>query len=386
MKFALLSKAFFITLYSISASQAAIPSQGGASEPWVRIRFKTDQNELRHAYREMKVQSNWVRTPGVAKISCRGNLVYVSHLGNSTTPVSTQFVELIQGAGAIEKRFRVTSSKGKCNEILSLSMEEYLVGVVSKEMVPTWPKESLRAQAIASRTYALYQMKSRSRADYDLESTVMDQVYEFPERVNPQVRDAVARTRGEILGLNQSGHLTPIKSFFHSTCGGHTELPELVWGKKFSGLKRTTKCPYCHESPRKSWKESFTHSELQKKLGKNGSTLVDLNILPRYASSRHSGVSMSWKSQLKNKSQAWVELIPLDLFRHKVGTEKVRSNWFRLTKTAQAGETTYVFDGQGFGHGVGLCQWGARGMALQGKNYREILRHYYKDAHLGKLW
>lgn len=378
----------------VTPLNAAIPVVGGSTEPIVRVRIKTDQAVLQHPFRELRYSINpgkakvtgdskvVVRTPALAKLFCKSETVYVSIVGQNSQPIAAKSVELVQGAGSIERKFNVTSEKGKCNEILFIPMEEYLVGVISKEMVPSWPKESLRAQAIASRTYAIYQMKKRSKSSFDLESTILDQVFEFPERVSASVKDAVAQTRGEVLGITKNQKFEPIKSFFHSTCGGKTELPEQVWGEKFAGFKRTAKCPYCYESPRMTWKETLTVADIEKRLGAKDRTLTELKILPRYASTRHAGVAVSWKSSLKE----WIELIPLDVFRHKVGTERVRSNWFQLVKTSHAGEAAYEFAGQGFGHGVGLCQWGARGMAVQGKNYKQILSLYYPDAHLGKLW
>ncbi len=254
-----------------------------------------------------------------------------------------------------------------------LPLEEYLVGLIAAEMSVDWPIEALKAQAVASRTYAVYQREARSSkwsdSIYDLESSVLDQVYDGSVKNDSKVREAVEGTKGEML----KKHGQVVKAFFHSACGGQTETAQNVWGEeKMFDIVRD---PYCKRSPNSSWSYKISKPELASRLAKGGypaETIESVSIERRRGDPRAATVTIDTGNQT-------IFLQGSDL-RRIIGYENVKSTWFDVVIEGDS----IVFTGHGFGHGVGLCQWGARGMAEAGKNYRDILRFYYPGTRIEK--
>ena len=252
-----------------------------------------------------------------------------------------------------------------------LPIEEYLVGLVASEMPTDWPLEAVKAQAVSSRTYALYQLGVRqaggSSAIYDVESTVMDQVY-LGARGGDRARRAVEETKGEVLKYH--GEL--FKSFFSSSCGGMTESAINVWGEK--GRFPLIKDRYCERSPNNTWTYSVPRQELSARLNSAG-----------FAVGRIESVQVERRD--KNPRAATLVIgtggqtlfLQGSDFRKAMGFDKIKSTWF----DARLEGERVTFSGHGYGHGVGMCQWGAKGMADEGKTYREILKFYYPGARIG---
>ena len=251
-----------------------------------------------------------------------------------------------------------------------LPLEEYLAGLVTSEMPSDWPLESLKAQAVTARTYALYQKDIRkpSQAIYDVEASVLDQVYGGITE-DDGVKDAVAATAGEILMY----HGESFKSFFHSTCGSQTELPMNVWGEK--NIFPVIIDKYCARSPYNEWRYSISRLELAKRLRSAGfpaETVEDIRLEKNGGGLRAATVIIDTGGQ--------TVFIRSNDFRKIVGFDSIKSTWFNVGIRGN-----YVgFAGRGFGHGVGMCQWGAKGMAEAGKSYREILKFYYPGAKIKK--
>lgn len=251
-----------------------------------------------------------------------------------------------------------------------LPMEEYLVGLVKSEMPSDWPIEAVKAQAVAARTYALFQKKAkldgRLGSVYDVESSVLDQVYGGSSE-DVRVRKAVESTSGEILVR----HGDPIKSFFNSTCGGQTELAINVWGEE--SLFPSIKDRYCKRSPHYSWTYSISKPALAEKLRVKGFLADDVaNItIENRKSNPRAGIVMI-------DTGLNVFFIQGSDFREMVGYNNLKSTWFNV----KIEDDKVVFEGHGYGHGVGMCQWGAKGMAEAGKNYRQILHFYYPGIKL----
>ncbi|NBT59044.1 SpoIID/LytB domain-containing protein, partial [bacterium] len=126
-----------------------------------------------------------------------------------------------------------------------LGLDDYLLGTLGSEMSPSWEIEALKAQAVASRTYALYMIKHPKHSDYDLERSTQDQVYGGVEAEHPRVREAIQATSGEVLSFKDQ----PIKAFFHSRCGGSTETPGFVWNHHQGYPQKKVACPYCLKNP-----------------------------------------------------------------------------------------------------------------------------------------
>lgn len=260
--------------------------------------------------------------------------------------------------------------EGKPRLVLTLPLENYLLGVVSHEVDPSWTGPLLRTQAVLARTYALRKMLDRQGQPFDVEATTQDQVFGGLKNVNEGVEEAVNATRGEVV-LHQG---EPIQAFYHSTCGGHTENAAEV----FLPLPYAQGKPdvYCLESPRSFWKLELTKDELADRLKALGIDLgrpLEPEIIDRDASGRVATVML--------KGPDGFELVLGKDFRRAVSNEQLRSANFEIREGEDGG---VKFLGTGSGHGVGLCQWGAKVMAEKGYDYKEIIGYYYEGVTIGK--
>lgn len=273
-----------------------------------------------------------------------------------------RFKKLFPGEISIKKY------KGKYLLLNHIDVEKYLYGVLSREMSSDWPFESLKAQAVISRTYFIWKSKENreNNLPYDIKNSIYHQVYGVCK--NKIIKDAVNSTKGEILTYN--GEVA--KVFFHACCGGTTALPVDVWGGNYEGLCSVTD-PYCEESPYYYWKKIFKKTYLSEVLGVSG--IDKILIKTRDTTGR---VKML---QLITKGGNIIE-ISGHKFRLLIN-EKVKKVYFKnpavLPSTLfkiKENKDFVIFEGKGYGHGVGLCQWGARKMAEKGKNYKEILNFF----------
>ncbi len=252
-----------------------------------------------------------------------------------------------------------------------LPLEEYLTGLLGDEMPLDWPLEALKAQAVVARSYALFMKRSRGAGNYsyDLESTVMDQVYEGADDAS-KARLAVEGTAGEV--LMDRGEL--VKTFYHSTCGGRTESALNVWGEKNSF--RPVKDSYCSRSPKTSWQYSIANGELASRLTTANfpaDTIRSIQLEKKIGNPRAATIIV--------KTGSNTLFIQGNDFRKAIGFDNLKSTWFDVRRDGDK----FIFSGRGYGHGVGMCQWGAKGMAEAGEKYKEILRHYYPGTRLGSL-
>jgi SpoIID/LytB domain protein len=296
---------------------------------------------------------------------------------------------------------------GTCDVINELDVEKYLEGLVNREFNSSWSREAIAAQVIAARTYAYYQIRQAdlSGARFDLDGSVKDQVYDGSDREDYRASREVQRTRGIILTPDREGDdPRPLKAFYHSTCGGHTALPQRVWGARIAGFKHSVSCPYCASSPRLNWEIDLTPRDLSEAILKGartdrdaarwpagvreavrGGALLDLRtrgVSPEDGRVRE--VVTSWSA---GAGRGAVELVlPATRLRDWVGSTLLRSTAFEATPHRVGLERRWRFAGRGYGHGVGMCQWGAKVMAEQGQDYSAILSHYYPDAYIRKLW
>jgi stage II sporulation protein D len=250
-----------------------------------------------------------------------------------------------------------------------LPLETYLLGIVGSEMSPSWPIEALKAQAVAARTYALFRRMLMRAANqpYDLDSSVLSQVYLGADRIRPSVIQAVAETRGEVLSF----HHRLVEALFHSTCGGTTVSAMEAFGRAVPYLT-PRRCGFCNDSASYRWKMKLSLRELSARL--EGAHLVGGKIerFERDAPEEPIDVKAGKK---KNKLSA-------KAVRAAVGYSVLPSERF----VAETHGSDVEFEGRGFGHGVGLCQWGAHGLAVRGREYRDILDHYYAGAEVKRIY
>ncbi|MCG3203469.1 MAG: hypothetical protein KCHDKBKB_00137 [Elusimicrobia bacterium] len=261
----------------------------------------------------------------------------------------------------------------KVSVVNELSIDDYLKGVLPREVIVTWDPHALQAQAVASRTYMASHLGAHAAQGFDLCSDVHCQVYGGMSKEHPKTNEAVDSTRDQILVYAGK----PIGAFFHSHCGGSTEQIQPVWGSDNKPYLPRKKCTYCKGNPRYQWTLSMSGAEilsaLKSKTNVTGNQLESLKIKKKSGSGRVQTITVS-----TNKGH-------FDLsgnsFRLALHPEKIRSTLWTNFKRHGNG---YQFQGRGWGHGVGLCQWGAKGQAEQGKDYREILSFYYPTAELKK--
>lgn len=302
----------------------------------------------------------------------------------------------------------IRSGKKGCEVVNELGMEKYLDGLVNSEFSSRWSEEAVAAQVIAARTYALHQLQ-RARASgafFDLESTISDQAYDGPLKEDWRASRVVERTRGVVLTTGPKATPKPLKAFYHSTCGGKTQLPERVWGKPFPGFSKTVRCSWCGASPAFRWSAELTSSELRALIREgaeryrqsrkwprdwpaNSEDLLKRGVLQGIApqgvdpSGRILKLSLRWS--LGGKSYDLPVTVPT--FRNWLGTTRLKSAAFSVRSlTAPKSGARWSFEGAGYGHGVGMCQYGAKGMAEKGHSHQRILGFYYPDAKLRKLW
>jgi stage II sporulation protein D len=247
-------------------------------------------------------------------------------------------------------------------------LEEYLVGLINFEISSQWPLEALKAQVVAARTYAFYQRNNRSAELFDVDSGVNDQVYGGVGREDSRSRRAVQETRGELILYRGS----PIFAVYSSCCGGKTEEGENMWTGNFPYL-RTVDCNYCLDSPHFLWNYSIDGEGLSVALQDTGSRVLGMEIDERSRSGRVLKITVQTERERRQVSGKD--------FRRLLGYDLLRSTNFVVTQK----EGAYQFSGLGWGHGVGLCQWGAKGMAEAGMDYPSILKYYYQDVKIGKI-
>jgi stage II sporulation protein D len=251
-----------------------------------------------------------------------------------------------------------------------LPLEEYLVGLINFEISSQWPMEAVKAQVIAARTYAFYQRGNRSAEPYDVDSGVSDQVYGGTGKEDARSRRAVEETRGELL-LYQGN---PIFSVYSACCGGKTESVEYMWAGVFPYL-RSVECAYCLDSPHFLWNYSIDGERMASALESgavSGSRVLGLEIEERSPSRRVLNLVIQAQNGRQRTSGKD--------FRRLLGYDQLRSTNFIVKEN----EGVFQFSGLGWGHGVGFCQWGAKGMADAGADYRTILKSYYHGVEIGK--
>ena len=249
-----------------------------------------------------------------------------------------------------------------------IELEDYIRGILYHESSHYWPLEALKAQAIVCRSYALYQMQENRLKDYDVTSDIYSQVYGGMTSERYRTNRAVDVTEGEV--LHYQGKILP--AYYHATCGGYTEDASLLWNTDIVPLKGVP-CRFCQDSPHFRWHNVLAKDEIQEKLtdaGYKTNNIEDILILGKDKSGRITDLKIS--TDKKDMS-----ILAKD-FRNIIGPNLIRSTNFKVKVV----ENDVVFEGFGWGHGVGLCQWGAYFMAKQGYSYKEILKYYYPGSEL----
>ena len=312
-------------------------------------------------------------------IITKGNKLYFK----SYTRLSSKMIFTpIEGRLYYNKRhyrgyFKIVSNKGKIQLINVVKMEEYLYGVLKNEVNLNWNMEMLKVQAVAARTYAYYTLKrvreNDPGAEYDLRADNLSQVYGGMESEAKVAIDAVDATRGEMILYKGR----PIDAVYHSESGGITASAKEVWGRDVPYLKAVYS-PFERNAPHYHWRYFLSYAEIGHVLRTMGYNIWGVNKV-RVISRTESG--RIGKMRVYSRFGYHYDVEGKD-FRLKVGPKKLLSTLCVL----ESSEKGITFVGKGYGHGVGLPQWGAKGYTERGYDYKFILQHFYTGTKVEKLY
>ena len=268
-----------------------------------------------------------------------------------------------------------------------LDIEAYLKAVVPGEMFSHWDQAALQAQAIASRTYALFEkLHAPGHRRWDLTGDQRSQVYQGIHGESKRTSKAVRQTRGIVVAYGAANEEKIFPTFFSAICGGHTEDATAVIGRSIRPL-HGHRCDYCEEASKShfSWKPVTLSKQLvSERLTGRYAQLDELKEIRDIKALNESPYGRVVTLQLVGRNgetrTLLAESVRLALSRKEA---PIRSNWYRLIDA----ESHWRFEqGRGWGHGVGLCQYGSRGMAQAGYDCVAILKYYYPEAVLVRAY
>lgn len=250
-------------------------------------------------------------------------------------------------------------------------LESYLYSVVALEMSPGWPPAALQAQAICARTYVL--QRSNPRRDYDLVPSEANQVYGGASSESDPARAAVDATAGYVLRYGSAF----AQIAYSACCGGHTEASSDAWGGSPLPYLQGVVCTYCQESPNYRWSADVPADALEQAfapaLGPTNGPVQAVRVASQDASGRATAVQIS--------TQNGGTVVRGAAFRSALGTRVIKS--LRIYQLGMSGGGALHAEGGGLGHGVGLCQWGARGYAERGGSVGQIVALYFPGTVIG---
>lgn len=255
--------------------------------------------------------------------------------------------------------------------VTTVPVEEYLYSVVSREMPRSWPAEAIRAQAILARTYVL--QRSNPNREYDLVPSEADQVYTGMDAEAPQTNAAVDATAGKVLRFG--GGFAQIA--YSSCCGGHTESSADAWGGKAIPYLSGVACTYCKDSSWYRWTQNIGADRFAAVLGGQAPAIGDVQNIA-LDSIDSSGRARFW---IFTGTQGTARIRASDV-RREVGSRVLPSLLVSKIDLPPGAQDAAVA-GAGLGHGVGFCQWGARGLAQTGASGSDILAYYFPGTSLG---
>ncbi len=318
-----------------------------------------------------------------ASVAPRHGVAVGDDAGDPAQEAQSQALRVLLGQGQAQRagdstfffagrRYRGTfSSLPDGGVVNTVPLEQYLYSVVPREMPHSWPSQAIAAQAIVARTYVL--QRSNPNGDYDLVPSEADQVYTGIDAEHSESTAAVDATAGQV--VRYSGGFAQV--LYSSCCGGHTEANGNAWGGSQLAYLNGVRCAYCSDSPWYSWTQAVPAQRLQDALAaqlRDVGEITGVTLDPPDPSGR----ARFWNFSGASGSQR----VKASDVRRQLGTRALPSLLVRSIAFAQA-DRSVTIEGGGLGHGVGLCQWGARGLALTGADARAILAYYYPGTGIG---
>lgn len=260
-------------------------------------------------------------------------------------------------------------------QLESMKLENYLYGVVAGEMSSSWPIEALKAQAILARTYTLYFL-ANNKSKYegaDISTDITEaQAYSASEITN-EIKRAVDETKGQVAAMDGKY----VQTWFHANAGGKTATAKEglnLWGNEPESIKIASSPETTKNSKNAFWNATFSKSEILnalKKMNISVSNVASFEIGEKGKSGRATTFVIGGKT------------VSAPDFRLSIGSTKMKSTFVTHIKKTSTG---FYFEGKGFGHGVGLSQWGAKILAEEGKKAEEIVDHYFNKIEIVKIY
>ena len=336
-------------------------------------------------------------------IGVRGGKIAVNGKAIDTVvtlkPTNSDVPFLFEGKG-YRGGLTLRAHNGTMMVINSVPLEDYLYGVVPQEVVPSWPAAALEAQAVAARTYALHTMEQNKGKLYDVSNSTDHQVYSGVSGEYQATTNAVNKTKGVVMLYNQR----PINALFHSDGGGYTEDSVNVWGNDIPYLKGVK--DFSTGTSTSNWTVTTSRQALESKLnaaskgvgklksiqltplGKPGQQTSDRGVSGRIKSATFIGTS--GKTTVDGDSLRSILGLKSTLFDFYVNHNPAKGTGKAYHNFTGNNDTVYI-KGHGWGHGLGMSQWGAAEMAKRAtpgdaNYYQTILRHYYSGITLKKMY
>jgi stage II sporulation protein D len=327
---------------------------------------------------------------GIQLYNQNRNLLYKEHFPIILEPADQNSQFVYQGQSYTGSISFQPAGENAVSLINTLLVEDYLSGVVPAE-IPSTKKENfeaIKAQAICARTYALNRIEKNNNADYDLKATIADQVYGGLNRQTSLANQAIEETRGVVITYNGQ----PATVYYHSTCGGRLESAINVWpGSTFPYLKEgfdsVSDIFSCSVSPYFRWMETRSFTDLDslfelnydkgrftKPVEDTTELHLNLQIIKRNSSGRVSDLQIAY-------GDTTVLLTGYEI-RHFFKNQNGKSLPSNLFYLAQPDDSTLTIHGGGFGHGVGMCQYGALHMSGHGFMHYHIINKYFPGTKL----
>jgi stage II sporulation protein D len=271
----------------------------------------------------------------------------------------------------LEVRHQVFNKKSELLVVHPLDLETYVAGIVSAELPRGWPLAAYQAQAVAARTFAMAAKYRRLDLPYHMEASVLDQVYGGIDREHDVAKEAAETTRGAVLTYQR--HLA--NAYFHASCGGETESALDGWGSSMDYLPGSD-CHRCNDAARFRWKSKVPKKSIDRAFSRLvGGSVKSMKIVDRTATGRARRIKLEGTKRGTTISGS-------DL-RRLLGWSVV---WSTMIEKFEFNSSGLLVEGRGSGHGVGLCQWGARGWAEAGASWTEILERYYPGSRVIRLY
>lgn len=297
--------------------------------------------------------------------------------GNLILKSTPQSYLVFQAPASAKKKYsgeiRVGVKQGHLLLIQRIPLETYVLGVLAREMPEDFPLEAQKAQAVAIRSYTLAQGSRHPKEAYHFCDSTHCQTYGGQEAA-PIFISALRQTKDLILTHRDHS----IHSYYHSTCGGHTSgAREVFGGPDLPYLQRVEDKNYCAASPHTNWETTLSGPELNQIYQPNFAPAPNGTFRVTEGEPEGRIFSMLW-----NPNQP-IELNAQEFLTRsgrRLGWSRIKSAWFEILPQGEV----YQLKGRGLGHGVGLCQWGARGMALTGQSFEGILSHYFPHTRLSR--